>query len=373
MESGCQPDIGLAGEALLDEVLAGFSGRLLARGEQIAGEAGTQPPNGNTGANLTPSLLEGVSACIDTFTVVFRDQLDARHVAGLLFRRRAGDDPIAWEERGCGGHFYTRSLWHGEVKLLFGGREDMGVCLQMGAGAMAQCEAEGWVGPNGWPRFLQACLDLGGRFSRCDTALDDRAGVLSMEQIGASLDGWELTGSARESGHIVKRTKGGKLKGETYTIGARTSEAFIRIYNKAAERGEEGHWVRVEAEWKGAKAQQVAELLAHECGLRPIAGLIRGVLQFRTPTGKGERRDRWAVAEWWERFLGAAEKIALTSAPVARTLDTVANWLFRQVAPSLALMQAAPGYGLQWIAQTIEAGEDRLKLHHHTMLLGAAT
>ena len=60
-------------------------------------------------------------------------------------------------------------------------------------------------------------------------------------------------------------------------------------------------------------------------------------------------------------FLCNAEKCRCTVATAVRTLEGAAEWIQRQVAPTLALLLNAKGYGADFFEAALEQGHQRLK------------
>ena len=156
--------------------------------------------------------------------------------------------------------------------------------------------------------------------------------------------------------------------GETIYLGERSSQMFVRIYNKAAEQLAGGgevefpHWLRVEAEFKKEKAHAMACRIASE-GLVAFAGVLRSHLAFRVPA-ESEQRTRWAVCDWWLVFLDHAARAPLSLAPAVRTVEAAVAWVARQVAPTLALIANAKDYGWESIKALATYGEMRFRSSH---------
>jgi hypothetical protein len=113
----------------------------------------------------------------------------------------------------------------------------------------------------------------------------------------------------------------GETSGVTLYIGSRSSEAFLRIYDKAVETGTVGDWIRVECEYKGSKAQEIVNVLASSENWEiEIVSRLLGQADFPT------------YSNWMK---------ALAEHPIEtpRAKDTTANtlkWLIKIVAPTLA-------------------------------------
>jgi hypothetical protein len=147
---------------------------------------------------------------------------------------------------------------------------------------------------------------------------------------------------------------------------------FVRVYNKRLERlakGEDSpgaHWVRVEVEAKDRGGDALARRFVDE-GPGVIAGVLRHYLDFKETTGDSNRCRR-PSCDWWLRFLSWAEKVQLGIGRAVRTLASAAGFVWRQCAPTLALLAASPSHGMAWLAEVLKHGEARWKASHIAML-----
>lgn len=106
--------------------------------------------------------------------------------------------------------------------------------------------------------LLSAAIDAGMRISRLDLAKDATGQAFDGEAIYQSLKSRAGGGSTRNVSRIENN-----MGGQTIYVGSRTSEKFIRIYDKAAETGDfTKQWWRFELETKGEFARLVASALA---------------------------------------------------------------------------------------------------------------
>ena len=149
-------------------------------------------------------------------------------------------------------HGYLDRITFGGVNIHFNGREDMGVWLEMSGQG---CRTFETFGNGDYEQLFDYVLenpdDL--HITRLDVAYDDHEGVLDMEQ---------LKKDTLEDSYISKWEKGkvilghGSGKGEdTLEFGSMKSAIFLRIYNKAAERGFiDRHWLRVELQMRDERA-----------------------------------------------------------------------------------------------------------------------
>lgn len=160
-------------------------------------------------------------------------------------------------------------------------------------------------------------FDKGHRCTRLDLAVDikDRPGFLQKCIDAAFRNNW--SGTAR-SANVIQNTKDG---GATIYIGSRSSNRFVRIYNKSAQMGEEGDWTRVEVELKGDVARGVARALVSPDfgGLQEIApSIIAEQVNFK-------------FREWRDIFDGGVMGIGKAQT-VARQTE---KWLLQTVVKAI--------------------------------------
>ena len=218
--------------------------------------------------------------------------------------------------------------------------------------------------------------ECGGSFSRVDIALDDRRGILD----------WDTIENAVRKGHLSTRWQTAKISddidfnggnpeqsGRIIRFGSRKSRTYMRCYDKRAQmiaRGEPdpGHWIRFELECKHRAANVVADMVIAGDGDK-LKGMIRGLIEFKDPNDRDSNRRRWDIAPWWQAFLDNVPKVfGLFVQAAKRTIDDVASWLRRQVAPSLALLLAAGGGDINELVELARLGRSRWKPRHRAML-----
>lgn len=270
-----------------------------------------------------------------------------------------------------GGLGYTHSAVICETGRVFWSpdRAGQGVHVRLPSTALA------WLHENRWTwgtfeEFLRFLLSHGAKFVRADWALDDRAGALDLDTIDRYYkNGW-LTCCWR-TGHVIE----GRLDscGRTLCFGSRSSDSYMRIYDKVAERASRGvavdssHWIRCEVEYK-RKAAHESVIFAAFSGCGAIVGLIRGLIEFKEP-GEDTNKSRWAPAAWWLDFLGGVEKAHLKVVKAVKTIERVMTWLQTSVAPSLAYVALHFG-NIDAIKDFIASGMDRLNPWQTAALLG---
>lgn len=108
--------------------------------------------------------------------------------------------------------------------------------------------------------LVQTVLHAGASITRFDLAKDSEGEYLSLDKIYYDMEHGERKGTARTFTQMH-----GSDGGNTVYVGSRTSEKFIRIYDKGALNGDiSTNWFRFELETKGMVARALATLCASD-------------------------------------------------------------------------------------------------------------
>lgn len=194
-------------------------------------------------------------------------------------------------------------------------REDMGYHIMLSGSALRALAAQGQDSL----QVLRALNLLGARCSRIDLAID---------VFGSTLNCTNLCKPNRKPykgrGRTPKFTLVGDVEdGWTIYVGSRSSEKFLRVYDKAKEAGyEDGSWVRVEMECKGSMAHYLGAELSNATSFvayQTCSSLVRTLVDFDVP-------------DWSDAL--AAHKVEI-SLPKKTERDTF-GWLIKACAPALA-------------------------------------
>jgi putative DNA relaxase len=268
---------------------------------------------------------------------------------------------VDWQELDRGGYGYECSAMVADSGRVFWSLHNprMGVHVSLPSSAISVLCAD----PAG---LLRELVSLGMKVTRVDFAFDDKSGLLDLEQIGQSVEAKNYVSRSRKW-TFMKNEEGG----QTWAFGRRSSDSFIRTYDKAAEQHVDGHWVRVELELKDKRAEAAVHVLL-SCGVESwperVASWLRGLLEFKEP-GTDENKSRWEIAKWWESFLESAKKSTLTISKRPRTVEELRVWVDEQVGPSLSVLSLA--LGGDEILRIIDRGSERLKPKHLAMISSA--
>ena len=237
-----------------------------------------------------------------------------------------------------------------------------------------------------WPQekmrsVLQWIFSKGGHLTRIDCALDDRTSSVPLSTIRDAITAGQCVTRADHlqcisSGSIHK----GTASGETITIGSRTSQTFLRIYDKrlALQGRKQEDWeqygIRWELELKKDRAQLCGKILSHfqehEWLEILISSFLRPYVEFKDTDreAKDENRCRAPLLDWWERLTDGLRKAPLVVEKEAQTLESVKRWVSKSLAPMLAVVCVAEPEGQAWLNQQLDAGVNRWKDRHRRLL-----
>jgi phage replication initiation protein len=319
------------------------------------------PPSCNTGVENTL----GLKVLLDwvQFTV-FCD--DVESVFSVLAMDK-GD--FVRLDRGLYG--YSEQYRQGNIVVLSKGAPGMGVHVVMsGRGCR---EYENMQGDN-WIELIRAVLRSGGHFTRLDVAIDDRQGYYDLEMVREKVRSGLVRAVFKKSKDIVERgLRDSAVLGETIYFGSRSSSVMVRMYDKAKEKGEDCFWIRTEIEVKKERAQVLAsEIVGGRSLGTVIMGVLKRYLNF-VEVSSDSNKSRWSVSAWWLNYLGKVGEVRLTVAKVIKTVNDVADWIGRQIAPSLAMVNEKFGLGFKsFLDSVILDGRERWKSRHYAMMSGGA-
>ncbi len=322
----------------------------------------SHPPSSNTGVVNTRVILDYLS-----FTVPYAQcNFDRLHslfdVADVTVLTYGGMGYQSSASILDGGKMF----WHIE-------RKEMGIHVRLNPKSLGMIKTT----PIG---LLNIVRNLDGKVTRLDVAFDDTSGLLDLEAIHKKILAGEIVTRWRK----VSRISGGnvgssKQTGDTINIGARQSEAFLRIYNKKLERETKGqdisgieNWVRVELELKADKANEFSRLLADTAEGGQLGSpaelcvnLLLGMIDFKDPDVFDTNKSRWATSDFWAKFVGGASKMTLSITPHEKTIDDSKEWIDKAVGPTLAMIMLSVlddngKSGYDFIMDCVQRGEKRM-------------
>lgn len=203
-------------------------------------------------------------------------------------------------------HGYRQALTakeHPGLTVFYDGSvENMGVHVQWPGQALKTVDYQGRV---------RYALYTGGRVTRIDLAVD----------IPTAFDFRGFFDCARAGGLDTRARKASIIdsdSGTTVYIGSRTSEQYLRIYDKAAEARLEGDLTRIELEAKGSTANGIAHYLA-SAGFDNMPAIIRAFCD-------------WPSNPRWVEIWSGIQAIGIPHEQRQRDTE---RWLLKTVIPAI--------------------------------------
>ena len=232
-----------------------------------------------------------------------------------------------------GAHGYQDRLYWESISIHYNGKEDMGIWLELtGQG----CRAFESYGNGDYESLFDLVLfnDTEMKITRLDVAFDDHTGILDLEV---------LCNDTRTSQYVSKFKDWQVIesnKGCTINHGSMKSELFIRIYDKAMERGftDGRHWVRVELQLRRDRAKAFV-MQGLDMG-NTFAGVLGNYVRY-IDESTDSNKWRWDMKPYWADLLAGAMAIKLYVKPGAEyNMDNLENFVYRQAGNAItALLQ----------------------------------
>ena len=243
------------------------------------------------------------------------------------------------------------------------------------------CRSEGWH----WYKFINLILELEGKFSRIDLALDifDDS-TPSVKVIQDYVKRGQLSTKSHKFVEINSgRILDGKLTGFTIYIGA--SPQILRIYDKKQERIDNTgelfsveKWVRWELELTGNKAMLVVIKISKG---KPLNSIIKGILSahysFKTkPKNPSDlhNKNRLPNMRWWAKFIDGIEAIPLKVQREKMTLKKKKGWIEKNTAKSISMIYESfkvvygEKYAELYLKELIENGKEKITKLDETLI-----
>lgn len=171
---------------------------------------------------------------------------------------------------------------------------------------------------DGGQHVLNWHVAQGHKCTRIDLAIDVKGDQWLLPTLKAMAEKHDWTGTA----HSATTIQSSDGKGITVYIGSRTSERFVRIYDKAAQLGQTGHWTRIECEVKGDSARAIS---------RAIVGSNNGGIDL-VAQSVISRVCEFDCKAWRAVFNGEKMEIGTPKIEEKQT----ENWILGQVASAIA-------------------------------------
>jgi hypothetical protein len=193
--------------------------------------------------------------------------------------------------------------------------------------------------------------------SRFDSAIDDYSKVIDLDEVKFAQDLGNFA-HVEVVGYHESGERGGAEKGRTITFGSRSSESYLRIYDKAVQSNGEIDAIRYEVEFKGDKAQALFEQFTEfthgdeQGAAKCLAGAALGAVRFCDRSSKEKNLDRLDDLPWYKKLCDSVVSgFRLRVRKKERFLDDAIQWVVKAVIPTLAMIRKYMGDEafLQWV------------------------
>lgn len=210
-----------------------------------------------------------------------------------------------------------------------------------------------------WFKFFETIDEIDYKLTRIDVALDDFNAVLNFPQMERKLKRREFRSSKRTYNLMNNSDTSGQVKGSTIYLGERKRHQdgyLIRFYDKLAEYKQKGavvptqveniitgegthKWQRYEIEIHGKACNEFVGAVLNGNSFGSVyKGLMRNAIEFLKASRTNKNRSYWQVCDWWEKFLGGAEKCKLTIPERDLDIGRLLRWIRVSVVPTLHLL-----------------------------------
>ena len=147
--------------------------------------------------------------------------------------------------------------------------------------------------------------------TRLDVAYDDHIGIFDIKQIEKDYRLRNFVSNSQKGRITIDVSRA--IDGISVMTGTKSSDMYMRIYDKAIERGyKDGRqWIRCELVLKQDRAVQFIKN-PEEIG-KKLRGVIHNYFRFVKPSRSDSNKRRWEMRDYWQKFLDNAEKISVFS------------------------------------------------------------
>ena len=254
---------------------------------------------------------------------------------------------------------YRKRLWKDYTQILYAGNTGMKTHIILSAKGVRAYEVN-----NKAENLINMLTHEDLSFTRIDLALDIKDNSIEFKQLLAYLNNNHIVTRFKKYKYIVEKEineDGQQVLGESIYFGSRSSNIFIRIYDKAKQMQVEGNWIRIEIVYKDDHANALALYIAQ--GEKNLGELfsqtLNNYIRFVEKSNDSNKR-RWKTAVFWERILEDSSRLKLSFKGAEVDPKKTADWFKTKVAPSLAFLNLYWGGDMQIVESVITGAEEKM-------------
>lgn len=292
---------------------------------------------------------------IDALSLTSKDltEQDWIHLLGL--------EDVVWDvtEENKRGGFAARMDYDG-MHLHYGGTQGYLTWLELTGQGCRDFETFGNGDYDAVFSYYLRHLDTM-HLTRLDVAFDDAdTELLDMEQLCQLTMSQQYVSKFKvaECDYCVPQ----KDNGHTIYLGSKHSDFFVRIYDKAKERGftDGRHWVRVELQMRRDYA--AAFIQSGKPLKEGLLGVLAEYIRFVYDPGNDSNKWRWPSMEFWDKFLDGAERVSLVDKPgVDYNLSRLQSYVIDQAGSAASTFIKVAGFACFF--ELLKEHEERVALN----------
>lgn len=210
-----------------------------------------------------------------------------------------------------GFYGYRERLYFCGISIHYSGREGMGVCVEMSGKGCRTFEEFG----NGdydaifeLIRFHSVEKEM--NITRLDVAYDDFCGKLDLPTLSRDTVENHFVSRFRDW-QVIQGNKGGSVN-----HGSKSSNVYIRIYDKALEQQVDvPHWVRLEIQMRKECACGFIQL--DDMIDKKFFAVLNEYLRYIVEDGSDSNRWRLPMVDYWADFVAYDDKVSIFDKPAS--------------------------------------------------------
>lgn len=324
-----------------------------------------EPPLANRGAQST--MGNSLSACVDWLSVTFLDEQYPEECIDVF-----GLDPDLFVEVKKGRYGYRKMIQYNNISVLFDGREDMGIHVELSGQGCRYFEQESEICWN--ELFVRLVTDYKHKVNikRLDLAIDDTIGYFKITQAINNVKRGNCVSLFRKARRIsnLDIQQGGEF-GHTLYFGSPSSKLMFRFYDKFEEMKAKKKvvsddievWNRIEVSLQNERAESVVQILAEETLQvgEIVRGLLKHYIKFKSKSTADKNIYRWPLTPWYKKFLDDVEPLRITTKSPDRSIQKIYSWINKSVIKSFAMLAITFNDNLEEMLNDFLAdGQDKL-------------
>ena len=262
---------------------------------------------------------------------------------------------------------YKKRMWGNYTQILYAGNVGMRTHIILSAKGVRAYEVN-----NKAENLINMLTHEDLSFTRIDLALDIKDNSIEFKQILEYLNNNYIVTRFKKYKYIVEKQiddNGQQTLGETVYFGSRSSNIFIRIYDKAKQMKEEGNWIRIEIVYKEDHANALALYIAQGKGNLGVlfSKTLNNYIRFVEKSNDSNKR-RWKTADFWARILEDSGRLKLSFKGEEVDPKRTADWFKTKVAPSIAFLNLYWGGDMQIVEGVITGAEEKMSEKYKKIL-----